>query len=474
MDPTNIDITATAVDNQMNAKQQRLAELAQDTRFRMKRSTEDLIQIGINLLEAKKLCSHGEWLPWIEKEFTAEYALTDRTAQHYMNVAQKFGDKSETVSDLPIAATAFYMLAATSVPDEAREEAIKRAAAGETITKKTANRIIQQYTSVDEETKAKADSLGRFGKRKSALPESDRTDELTHTSPTDVDDRPGASPIPTRLYKHGIVAGDTVRILLGKGKHSDKLTTATSVTAKEIVTPLGTFKPSALVKYIDRTAEMGALGIVPGAIVATFDGTKGEVICTFADGRVLASGNYFRYSELTVLEPKSAEADESAIAASVESTLPEILADDYEPDFEKSAPADLSEVGSASDMDALIDFQGTTVVARMFVAASPELQRIIKNYYPGIAAIVTSELGGSELNKIAKNAGFLPNQEPDAVRVEMLIQENARLDEALRLCEERAQRLERQNSELLATLEEAQAEIEQLTAKNVQRRCPDY
>lgn len=142
-----------------------------------------------------------------------------------------------------------------------------------------------------------------------------------------------------QAYKHGIAPGDTVRVLLGKGKHSDKITTATSVTTKEIVTPLGAFKPSALVKYIDHTAEMKALGIVPGAIVEASDRTQAKVICTFGDDRVLAAGRYYNYSELTVLESESAEAEQGAvsedmpeaIAASVEAMLPEILANECEP-----------------------------------------------------------------------------------------------------------------------------------------------
>ena len=135
-------------------------------------------------------------------------------------------------------------------------------------------------------------------------------------------------------YQYGIAPGDTVRVLLGKGKHSDKITTATSVTAKEIVTPLGAFKPSALVKYVDRSAEMKALGIVLGAMIEASDGTQAKVICTFGDGRVLAAGQYYNYLELTVLELESAEAEQGAvseavpkaIAASVEAMLPEILA----------------------------------------------------------------------------------------------------------------------------------------------------
>ncbi len=55
------------------------------------------------------------------------------------------------------------------------------------------------------------------------------------------------------------------------------------------------------------------------------------MICTFADSWVLTSGRYYRYSELTAVEPESAEAKESAIAASVEAMLPEILANECEP-----------------------------------------------------------------------------------------------------------------------------------------------
>lgn len=164
-------------------------------------------------------------------------------------------------------------------------------------------------------------------------------------------------------------------------------------------------------------------------------------------------------------ESELAKTDKGAVATSVQLTLPEILINDYEPDYKKQAPADLREVVSASDIDALIDLHGSSVVCRMFVAASPELQQIIRGYYPGIGALVTSELGGSVLNTIAKHAGFLPNHEPDAVRVDMLLQENARLDEALRLCEEGVQRLERQNSELHRKLESQQSEIVRLKAK---------
>lgn len=74
----------------------------------------------------------------------------------------------------------------------------------------------------------------------------------------------------------------------------------------------------------------------------------------------------------------------------------------------KQSPTNLKEVRSASDIDALIDIIGIASVCRMYVSAPASLQRLVRSFYPGIGALVTSELGGSELNKIALDAGFLP------------------------------------------------------------------
>jgi hypothetical protein len=49
---------------------------------------------------------------------------------------------------------------------------------------------------------------------------------VTHTSSADVDDRPSTPPTQPKIYKHGIAPGDTVQVLLGRGKHSDKITTS--------------------------------------------------------------------------------------------------------------------------------------------------------------------------------------------------------------------------------------------------------
>ena len=71
-----------------------------------------------------------------------------------------------------------------------------------------------------------------------------------------------------------------------------------------------------------------------------------------------------------------------------------MVIDDFEvePDYEKFVPDDLTEVGSASDIDALIDAIGAAKVAQMYIEASLDLQATVKEYYPGIDAIVRSEI----------------------------------------------------------------------------------
>ena len=59
-----------------------------------------------------------------------------------MSVAEKF--KSEKIADLNFQPSAAYLLAAPSVPDEAREKAVEKAEAGEEITFAAAKEIVAE------------------------------------------------------------------------------------------------------------------------------------------------------------------------------------------------------------------------------------------------------------------------------------------------------------------------------------------
>jgi len=111
----------------------------EEIRVLVKRSAQDIIEIGQKLTEVKGRLGHGNFENWIKREF----GWTNRTARHFIEVSEHF--KSEIISDLPIGPTALYMLASPSTPEEAREEAVERAETGEKITVEKAKSIIAEH-----------------------------------------------------------------------------------------------------------------------------------------------------------------------------------------------------------------------------------------------------------------------------------------------------------------------------------------
>ena len=68
---------------------------AERIKLRLKRTVEDIIEIGRELTAVKDELPHGQFLPWI----AAEFEMSDRTANDFMNVANRFGGKSEIIAD---------------------------------------------------------------------------------------------------------------------------------------------------------------------------------------------------------------------------------------------------------------------------------------------------------------------------------------------------------------------------------------
>ena len=76
-----------------------------------------------------------------------EFRWSSKTGQNYMNVAKAFGDKSETVTNLPITITALYLLSDADVPKEARDTALEIAArsSGLIVDRTMAKWIIEEW-----------------------------------------------------------------------------------------------------------------------------------------------------------------------------------------------------------------------------------------------------------------------------------------------------------------------------------------
>jgi hypothetical protein len=73
-----------------------------------------IFDIGDLLIDAKELCEHGEWLPWLAKEF--DWSVDK--AERYMKVAE-LGSKFRNLRNLGVNSTTLYSLAN---PNAVKEE----------------------------------------------------------------------------------------------------------------------------------------------------------------------------------------------------------------------------------------------------------------------------------------------------------------------------------------------------------------
>ena len=101
---------------------------AERIKLRLKRTVEDIIEIGRDLTAVKADLPHGQFLPWI----AAEFEMSHVTATQFMNVADRFG--GQILNNLIFKPTVLYALAAPSTPDTIIEKAIEKAESGEKVT----------------------------------------------------------------------------------------------------------------------------------------------------------------------------------------------------------------------------------------------------------------------------------------------------------------------------------------------------
>jgi hypothetical protein len=134
----NSDQISTADVANVAADDGSIAAATRTIRNLLKRTSEDMIAIGQELIKARSLFEHGAWEVWLRDELR----LSPATARRFIRFAEVFGDKSLPRSDLSgIDRHALVVLCAPGVSKVARVEAIDRAAAGEHITEPIARTI---------------------------------------------------------------------------------------------------------------------------------------------------------------------------------------------------------------------------------------------------------------------------------------------------------------------------------------------
>lgn len=149
------------------ADREAVQDAAREIKPQLSTLAESIIEVGRRLGEIKGRVPHGQWGAWLDTEFH----LSERMAQHWMNVADKFGDKSEKFSELPV--STLYLLAAPSTPEEAVTEIEEKLDAGERVTVKQVKEVIElkKPQPKEERRERTASGLPRMGMVDRAAPQ---------------------------------------------------------------------------------------------------------------------------------------------------------------------------------------------------------------------------------------------------------------------------------------------------------------
>ena len=123
----------TAAEKKIPAANPFLAEKAAAIHQLLKRTRENIIEIGQHLVETRDHVDRGEWLAWLD----AEFGWSDQTAYRFIHVYELSRDATfHTLVELDLPLGVLYQLAAPKA-EAARVEIAERAEAGEKISSST-------------------------------------------------------------------------------------------------------------------------------------------------------------------------------------------------------------------------------------------------------------------------------------------------------------------------------------------------
>ncbi|MEM0980882.1 MAG: DUF3102 domain-containing protein [Cyanobacteria bacterium P01_H01_bin.58] len=111
-----------------------------EIRKRLRRSAQDVWEIGQRLADVRSRLKYGQFLAWLK----AEFGWSQRTAYNFINVYETFGERFANLAKVDIATSVLYQLASPSVSEELRTQVLNSAASGAKVTNKALKSAIKQ------------------------------------------------------------------------------------------------------------------------------------------------------------------------------------------------------------------------------------------------------------------------------------------------------------------------------------------
>ena len=135
-------------------KREFVMQKTDETQILLKRTAENIIEIGENLLEVSDILPHGQFLPWLKSEFD----MGRSTAYNFMQVAKRFKGKFPKFGNL--SASALYLLANPDTSSEAIDEAVQRSQ-DERVTRSLAKQIIDAQEAIKKARESEAEAQAK-------------------------------------------------------------------------------------------------------------------------------------------------------------------------------------------------------------------------------------------------------------------------------------------------------------------------
>lgn len=120
-----------------------LEEIATSIRSRLKRTVEDIIEIGKSLIEAKGQLGYSSFGVWCDEQFPG---MSRETRSKFMQVAERFGNVR--ISD-NLSPSVYQLLASPSISDSVVAEVLNTAEGGEKIGIDKAKKIIKAMSGTE-------------------------------------------------------------------------------------------------------------------------------------------------------------------------------------------------------------------------------------------------------------------------------------------------------------------------------------
>ena len=139
--------STTGTEQKLPSPDVTLPQLETEIKYHLNQISQNVIEIGKRLIQAKSLVQHGQWLNWLEQNFQ----LKERMARNFMQCAERFGNRQTNIDLNQSQMMALLALFNTEETEKFIEQKAAEGTPVENMSVKNIRKEIKQWNSSKEE-----------------------------------------------------------------------------------------------------------------------------------------------------------------------------------------------------------------------------------------------------------------------------------------------------------------------------------